>query len=341
MTTQRIWNRAARSTPPTARPSPTPCPSGPSLPCRRVDPTGALFSGVVGFASTVYGEWALEAQYNSPLQSHSQPPQSFEQLLEPTGAPDSVTLTLQPALQELARAEFAGRDGSLIVIVPRTGSLPALYSNPTYNPTPFTSASVAVQEAAWKADNTKDADGDPPLGLVTTQQTIIPGSTFTVITTAGVVADDPSLLTRNYPLMVLTTLPDSNKQLYNDGDTACGGTFVEMLPESCDPGYALLGLALGAEDLTAMANAFGYNQIPPIDLLGVVASYFPKESNLAAKPPFLAYSAVGQEDVSATALRNALVAARVANNGVVMTPHLTSYISGPDGAIVRRYKDKV
>jgi peptidoglycan glycosyltransferase len=114
-----------------------------------------------------------------------------------------------------------------------------------------------------------------------------------------------------------------------------------MLPQSCDPGYALLGLALGAQSLTSTATAFGYNQIPPLDLPGVVASYFPKESYLAANPPYLAYSAIGQEDVSATALQNALVAAGIADGGKIMTPHLMSSITGPDGAIIQRYKDSV
>jgi peptidoglycan glycosyltransferase len=139
--------------------------------------------------------------------------------------------------------------------------------------------------------------------------------------------------------MVFTKLPDTNKLLYNDGDTPCGGTIAEMLPQSCDPGYGLLGIALGAQDLTAEAHAFGYDQVPPLDLPGVVASYFPTESYLAANPPYLAYSAIGQEDVSATALQNALVAAGVANKGVIMTPHLMSEITGPDGAVVQRYKD--
>jgi peptidoglycan glycosyltransferase len=112
-----------------------------------------------------------------------------------------------------------------------------------------------------------------------------------------------------------------------------------MLPQSCDPGYALLGLQLGAQDLTAEANAFGYNEIPPIDLPGVVSSFFPSESNLAANPPFLAYSAIGQEDVSVTALQNALVASAIADGGTIMTPHLMSYISEPDGTVVTRYKD--
>jgi peptidoglycan glycosyltransferase len=308
---------------------------------RRIYPEGQLFSNVVGFTSTLQGNWALEAQYNSVLEAHSQPPKSFEQLLEPTQAADSVTLTLVPALQKVAQEQLAGRDGSVVAIDPSTGAILAMYSNPTFNPTPFTSSIGSVQRAAWIKDNKKNADGYPPLGLVATQQTIFPGSTFKVITTAGIVKYQPSLLTKSYPLMTSTTLPDTTSVLHNDGGEQCGGTVVEMLPESCDPGYALLGLALGAQDLTATANDFGYNEIPPLDLPGVVASFFPKESTLAANPPFLAYSAIGQEDVSSTALQNALVAAGIADGGKIMTPHLMSTITGPDGQIIQRYKDSV
>jgi peptidoglycan glycosyltransferase len=217
----------------------------------------------------------------------------------------------------------------------------ALYSNPTFDPTPFTSFSRSVQSAAWKAVNTKDKEGFPPLGLLATQQTFFPGSTFKVITTAGIVAYKPALMTMDYPLMTHTSLPDTTSVLFNDGGALCGGTVQQMLPESCDPGYALLGLALGAQDLTAEANAFGYNEIPPLDLPGVVASFFPAESDLAANPPFLAYSAIGQEDVSATALQNALVAEGIADGGTIMTPHLMDYITAPDGTVVTRFKDSV
>jgi penicillin-binding protein A len=312
-----------------------------SQPWKRIYPEGRLFSNLVGFTSTLQGNWALEAQYNSVLEAHSQPPQSFEQLLAPTQAADSINLTLEPALQEVAQEQLMGRDGSVVAIDPSTGAILAMYSNPTFSPTPFTSTNDAVQRAAWIKDNKKDADGYPPLGLVATQQTIFPGSTFKVITTAGIVKYQPSLLTKYYPYIVSTALPDTDKRLFNDGDVACGGTVAEMLPQSCDPGYALLGLALGAQSLTSTATAFGYNQIPPLDLPGVVASYFPKESYLAANPPYLAYSAIGQEDVSATALQNALVAAGIADGGKIMTPHLMASITGPDGAIIQRYKDSV
>jgi len=315
--------------------------SSTTSPWRQIYPGGSLFSGVVGFSSSVYGEWALEAQYNSDLEAHAQPPQSFEQLLEPTQAADSVTLTLEPALQKLAAELLQGRDGSVIALTPKTGAVLALYSNPTYDPDPFSSTNIAVQNAAWKKDNKKNAEGYPPLGLVATQQTIFPGSTFKVVTTAGIVKFDPSLLTKSYPAMTETKLPDTTSILHNDGGAVCGGTVAEMLPDSCDPGYGLLGIALGAQSLTATAEDFGYNQIPPLDLPGVVKSFFPSESTLAANPPFLAYSAIGQEDVQATALQNVLVAAGIADGGKVMTPHLMKYITGPDGAIVQRFKDSV
>jgi peptidoglycan glycosyltransferase len=259
-------------------------------PWRRIYPQGALTAGVVGFTSSNQGNWALEAQYNDELEAHSQPAESFEQVLAPTEAADSVTLTLNLELQKIARAALAGRDGSVVAIVPSTGNVLAMYSNPTFNPVPFTSFNPKVQAAAWKAVNTKDKEGFPPLGLLATQQTFFPGSTFKVITTAGIVAyqaiADDQVLPAN---RLHQTLPDTtSKLLYNDGDVSlCGGTVAQMLPQSCDPGYATcLGLALGAQDLTAEANAFGYNEMPPLDLPGVVPSFFPAESNLAANPPF-------------------------------------------------------
>jgi peptidoglycan glycosyltransferase len=312
-----------------------------TFPWRRTYPLGALTSGVVGFTSTIYGQWALEAEYSHYLEGHAQPPQSFEQLLAPTEGADSVTLTLEPELQKIAQAALEGRDGSVVAMVPSTGAILAMYSNPTYDPAPFTSEEPSVQTAAWKKGIKEDVHGYPPIGLVATQQTIFPGSTFKVITTAGLVKYNPALMTKSYPLMTYTTLPDSNQKLFNDGDVECGGTVQEMLPESCDPGYALLGLALGAQDLSATASAFGYNQVPPIDLPSnlVRASYFPSESYLAANPPYLAYSAIGQYDVSTTALENALVAETIADKGTMMTPHLMSYVTAPDGSIVTRYKN--
>ncbi len=310
-------------------------------PWQRIYPLGSLTSGVVGFSGPSYGNWGLEAFYGSDLAAHAQPPQSFAQVLAPISAADSVTLTLEPALQRVARTALGGQDGAAVVLNPRTGDVLAMYSNPNYNPAPLASTVYATAKAAWKADTTRDAHGFEPLGLVATQQTFPPGSTFKVVTTAAAVIGRPDLLVKPYPVKNYAVIPNSPLKLYNSGFSACGGTVAVMLPESCDPGYALLGLDIGANLMSATANSFGYNLVPPLDLGGVVASYFPAASSFQYNLPGLAYSSIGQENVRASALQNALVAAAVANGGAMMTPHLMSYISGPDGTVIKRFKDSV
>jgi len=44
------------------------------------------------------------------------------------------------------------------------------------------------------------------------------------------------------------------------------GTIEQMLPPSCDPGYALLGIQVGAQSLNQQAQSFGYNTVPPLDI---------------------------------------------------------------------------
>jgi penicillin-binding protein A len=142
-------------------------------------------SGVVGFSSTVYYGVGIEEEYNGYLAAHSQPPQSFEQLLAPTSAADSVTLTLEPQLQQVARSALKGIDGAAVALDPKTGAVLAMYSNPELQPRALTSPNDNVETAARNLYFKPDSNGFPPLGLVATQQTFPPGSTFKVITTAA------------------------------------------------------------------------------------------------------------------------------------------------------------
>lgn len=305
----------------------------------RTYPLGSLTSGVVGFAGPSYGTWALEYEYNKYLVAHPQPPQSVAQILAPTSAADTVNLTLEPALQSIARNAMGGQVGAAVTLDVRTGAILGMYANPNYDPNPLASSSFPVASAAWKKITTPDAYGFQPLGNVATQQTFPPGSTFKVVTTAAAVVFKPSLLNKYYKVESSTPLPDTNKLLFNSGGSACGGTIAQMLPPSCDPGYGLVGLDVGATNMNASATSFGYDSVPPIDLPHgeTSASYFPPASAFRTALPTLAYSAIGQDNVRATALQQALVAAAIANGGVAMTPHLMATIRGPLGNVVSRY----
>jgi penicillin-binding protein A len=308
---------------------------------QRVYPQRALMGQITGFDSPIYGTWGVESYYNSSLIMHQQPAKSISQLLTPTTSTNSVTLTVVPSLQQLAATELAGRDGAVVALDPKTGSIKAMYSNPTYDPTPLVSATSAVEKFAWAAYQVKNANGFAPLVALAYQRTFPPGSTFKVVTSVAAYDLRPDLVNKSYPSVSSISVPDTNLPLQNFGGGTCGGTIAQMLPPSCDTGYALLGLDLGAQDMYQTANRFGYNARPPLDIPGVATSIFPNPEQLKTNVPFLAYGAIGQGDVAATTLQNALDAAAIANNGTLMVPTLLKNIRDQQGNLIQSAKPTV
>ena len=308
---------------------------------QRVYPQGALMGQITGFISPIYGTWGIESEYNSYLLQHQHPATSLSELLAPTKSTDSVTLTIQPALQQLAANELAGRDGAIVALDPRTGAIKAMYSNPTYDPSPLASPSSTVERQAWAAFQVKNANGFEPLSALAYQRTFPPGSTFKIVTATSAYDLRPDLVNKSYPSISSFVPPNTNQPLQNFGGGTCGGTLAQMLPPSCDTGFAQMGLDLGAQNLWQTATQFGWNSQPPLDLPGVAISNFPTPAQLKNNQPFLAYGAIGQGDVAATALQNALDAAAIANNGVVMAPSLLQTIRDQQGNVVTKYVPKV
>ena len=121
----------------------------------------------------------------------------------------------------------------------------------------------------------------------------------------------------------------------NDGGDVCGGTMSnDMFATSCDPGYGQLGVKLTAPTLVEQAEMFGYDSRPPIDLPDswVATPSVPAASTLT--PPNqeeLADTAIGQLNDQASALSNAMVAAGIADDGTIMTPHVMSEIVDEEG----------
>ena len=69
-------------------------------------------------------------------------------------------------------------------------------------------------------------------------------------------------------------------------------------------------------------------------------STFPSASFFDQQQPLLAFSAIGQDNVSATPLQMALIASGIANHGVIMAPHVMKEIRDSDGNLVTSYAPK-
>ncbi len=316
--------------------------------------TAGLFANVVGWDSPTLGKLGVEASYNQYLIAHNRAPTSLRGLLSNNNTvTDNVTLTIGTKLQGTVASDItqlpamappevpvANTQASAVVLDPKTGAILAMFSTPTYDPNPLVSQDGKAVEAAYQADI--HAPGNPVLAKAY-EDTNAPGSTFKVVTSAAVYDHDPSVANINYPsvsCLPAGTIPDTSQQLCNYGQGAenCGGTLQQTLPESCDTAFAQMGLAIGAPALNSEAVAFGFNQVPPLDLPGAAKSSFPSVTDLS--PPFLAYSAFGQENVTASALQMAMVAGAIANDGVIMTPHVMAQIRDSQGNLVQTYAPK-
>ena len=321
-------------------------------------PLKGLYSDITGYDSILdFGKTDIEAEYDSYLSLHKESAQTLSQLLFREKLPtttDNVTLTVEPKLQQaaeesLASISYKNKDGAIVVLNPKTGTVLAMYSSPTYDPNALVGTSLAAEKLAYVSYTTADSEGFFPLRPLATGESFFPGSTMKVITSTAVYNLDPSLIGFDYPSAPCQKFADSDKPLCNDGDspataTACGGTMVQMLPASCDPGYAELGVKLGVANLREQAELFGINAQPPIDLPsnseqpvgGAI------ESTLETLPDtaqaLQGYSAIGQDTVAETALQNAMVAEGIAEGGTVMTPHLMSSITSSQGNVVKTYQ---
>jgi len=310
-------------------------------------PDGPLYAGITGYDSPLYyGTAGIEEQYDSYLSSHQQPPQTLSQLIFRESTPlttDDVTLTVEPSLQLAAWNALTtlppgeNKDGAVVVLDPSTGAVLAMVSNPTYDPNALVGPTVSSENLAYFSYIQKDHEGYIPLRPIATGETFFPGSTMKVVTSTAAYNLKPSLAGFDYPVQQCQTFADSNKPLCDESGP-CGGTMTAMLPFSCDPGYGELGVQEGVDILEKQAELFGYNSVPGIDLPNVVASPF--TSLPANSQALLAYDAIGQDGVQATALQNAMVAAGIANGGVLMTPHLMSSIRDSQGAQVESYTPK-
>src|SRR5699024_4461772 len=115
----------------------------------------------------------------------------------------------------------------------------------------------------------------------------------------------------------------------NPGGTPCTdedtGSFTYALTVSCNTPFAELAMELGEDELREQAEAFGFGAGLSIPL-DVTPSRFPGEMDQAQ----LAMSGIGQYDVRVSPLQIAMVSAAIANDGVMMTPHLIDTERGPN-----------
>jgi peptidoglycan glycosyltransferase len=224
--------------------------------------------------------------------------------------------------------------GGVVALNPANGAILAMASYPSYDPN-----QLAVQNTPKleQVDNQLNAEDPSPLLNNATQTTLPPGSTFKIVTTSAWYNQDP---TRNPQMAIASpqplTLPNGNALSNDNGETCGTGSpttpVLYAFAQSCNTPFAKLGIQLGGPTIKSMATNYGLNNPSALNIPGVTvaASNFTAESDKS----FTAYDAIGQHDTTVTPLQEAMFAATVANNGVLMRPYLVQQVQASDLSVV-------
>jgi peptidoglycan glycosyltransferase len=303
-------------------------------------PGGAVYAPVTGYFPIAGFITGMERAENDILSGDAD--ELFVRRLsdyftgrEPEGG--SVVLTLDGRAQQAAYDAMSGKRGAVVALDPRSGAVLALVSTPSFDPNPLASHSSRAVNAAFKQ---LDQRADAPLLNRALNQAYPPGSTFKVITTAAALSSGDYTPGSRLRAPDQLTLPQTTAKLQNfEGEQCAGGgsiTLADALRISCNTAYGALGMDLGQDALREQAEAFGFGQRLDIPL-PVSRSTFP--TDLA--PPNVAFAAIGQDSDAVTPLQMAMVAAGIANDGVVMQPYLVDHTEAPDLSTLSTTKPEV
>jgi peptidoglycan glycosyltransferase len=305
---------------------------------RREYPEHGLFGQLTGFFSFTYGSDGVEKAYNAELAGRTTKGslKNLKDLLVDQQHTNDVVLTLDKRVQQAAKDALGDRAGSVVAIDPRDGSILAMWGFPSYDPEPI---SQTDQAAARQARALLLLDKGKPLLPRPYRESFFPGSTFKVVTaSAGLSSGSVQADRPVYPTESQYLPPHTTRPIRNFGGESCGGNLMDILRISCNTAFARMGVDLGPDTLVGQARKFGFGATPPLDLPAVAASSINDPTFFERNVPLLAQTAIGQNTVRATPLQMALVAAGIANNGVVMTPHVMREVRDDQGEVVQRYK---
>ncbi|MBM7659461.1 stage V sporulation protein D (sporulation-specific penicillin-binding protein) [Bacillus mesophilus] len=303
---------------------------------KRHYPNGSYLSHVLGFAGIDnQGLMGLELYYDEELKGEKgslqpyitakgQPMQNLSADYDPPEDGLNLKLTIDSKVQtiinrELDIAEAKYNPDGLIAIAmdPKTGEILGMDSRPNFDPANFREVPQEIYNRNLPVWSTYE-----------------PGSTFKIITLAAALEEKEV---------------DLQKEEFNDsGSVKVGGatlhcwkrgghghqSFLEVVQNSCNPGFVELGERLGKERLFNYIKDFGFGQKTGIDLQGEGKGILFNIDRVG--PVEQATTAFGQ-GVSVTPIQQVAAVAAAVNGGNLYTPYIAKeFIDPTTGKVVSR-----
>jgi len=248
----------------------------------------------------------------------------------------NVILALDSRIQCLAESAIRDVPGAVVVLDPNTGDVLALASSPTFNPNQFV---PIVPKALWDRLNTDPAR---PMLNKAVAEVYAPGSIFKPVTAlaalnSGAVSAGTVVNCPGYYMIGSKPMRCWNSAGHGIVDLRHG------IEQSCNVYFATIGVKCGSEAIADMAMQFGLGVKTGIgldrDAPGLVPT--PEWKRKAWHDEWrngdTCNFSIGQGALSVTPLQMAVVAATLANGGVVYRPRLVLGLRDVNGTAITNY----
>lgn len=233
----------------------------------------------------------------------------------------TVKLTIDWKLQELAENLMGDQVGSIVVLNPQNGEILALVSKPNYDPNEF------VSGISYKQWNKLIKDKTHPLENRAIRGQYPPGSIFKLVTTLAALEDGVIDLNKVFlcrGIFWYKTWP------YRCWRTSGHGwvNLERAIVESCDIFFYQLGLLVKIDKIYRVARKLGLGSKTKIDLDGEMSGLVPnprwKEStqHMPWFPGNTIQMSIGQGYLLTTPLQMLDVTSGIAMDGKIYRPHL-------------------
>ncbi len=241
----------------------------------------------------------------------------------------NITLTVNMDIQKSLERELDNAvkqynpDQALgIVMDPNTGEILALSSRPNFSP------------SNYQNYTTEEINRNLPIWA-----TYEPGSTFKIITLATALEEKLVDLEKD-------TFYDTGSIKVENANLHCwkhGGhglqTYLQVVENSCNPGFVSLGLKIGKEKLFDYINKFGFGTKTGIDLNGEGAGIIFNLDRVGLVE--LATTAFGQ-GVSVTPIQQITAVSATINGGILYKPYIVKSLNEPEtNTVVKENKPTI
>jgi peptidoglycan glycosyltransferase len=310
----------------------------------RTYPRRGLAAHIVGYSTQVRSRAGLEASQNDFLTGSNTNlstvvDTTLDKLRGETIKGNDLHLTLRPGAQAIALRALGGKCGAAVALEPRTGRVLVSVSSPTYDPNLIEEQYDLASQARF---------GCPPLLNRAAAGLYTPGSTFKVVTASA--ALDSGRFTPSSTFHDPGYCIEYGDRVNNYDTSSPFGTvtLASGMQNSINSVFCNIGKALGGRRIVNQMKRFGFYSVPPLEtpvneraISGLYSGrklVDPKDES-QIDPGRLAFGqGPSHAEPRLTPMQMAIVAATIANGGLVMRPYVVERVVAADGSEVTKTK---